>query len=108
MDNVIATASGGSLSYGVYNNSSSPTMTNITAAASAGTTSYGINNVSSGTVKIDRSTVSGTTSSIFNGAGVTTLVGSTRLDGGAVLNSGVLTCVGAYNGNYTPLNASCQ
>jgi hypothetical protein len=38
----------------------------------------------------------------------TTLVANTQLTGGSVLNTGTLTCVGAYNASYVALNASCQ
>ena len=45
MTNVTATGSDGSgNNFGVYNSSSSPTMTNVTATASGGTTNYGVRN----------------------------------------------------------------
>lgn len=102
MTNVTATASGGGTSYGVINNASSPTMTNVTATGS----DYGLYSFSSGTVKINHSVIKGTAGTIFNQ--VTTLVADTQLDGGAVFNSGILTCVGAYNASYVALNTSCQ
>jgi hypothetical protein len=108
MTNVTASATGGTNNRGVLNDSSSAVMTNVTASASGGTTSYGVLNNSSGTVKINHSVVKGTTNTISNGSGVTTRVGNTQLDGGPISNSGTLTCVGAYDGNYAPLNASCQ
>jgi hypothetical protein len=108
MTNVTASASGGISNHGIYNSSSSPVMTNVTASASGGTYSYGVYNFSSGTVKINHSVISGTTFTIHNGSGVTTRVGNTQLDGGAVSNSGTLTCVGAYDENYVGLNTSCQ
>ncbi len=107
MTNVTATASGGTRAVGVFNSGSSPTMTNVTATASSGTDNYGIFNNGSGTVKIDHSAISGTTNSIYNGASVTTYVGATRVEGGAVSNAGTLTCVGAYNASYVAMTTWC-
>ncbi len=83
-------------------------MTNVTASAWGGTSSCGVRSLNSGTIRINYSVVKGTTNTIDNGTGVTTLVANTQLDGGSVSNSGTLTCVGAYNGNYVALNESCQ
>ena len=81
-------------------------MTNVTATASGGTGgNYGVYNFYSGTVTINNSVIKGTTNSIDNGAGVTTLVGNTKLDG---VTSGTLTCVGAYNAGYVALTTACQ
>jgi hypothetical protein len=112
MTNVTAIASGGGSNYGVNNNGSpsisySVTMINVTATASEGTTNYGVYNDNSGTVKINHSVIKGATT-VYNGSGVTTYVGNTQLDGAAVSNSGVLTCVGAYDGNYVTLGVHCE
>jgi len=108
MTNVTATASGGTNNIGVINNvSASPTMTNVTATASGGTNNYGVYNGVSGTVvRIDQSVIRGTTT-IRNGPGVTTYVGSTRLDGGTVYNEGTLTCAGVYDENYVFYANTC-
>ncbi len=109
MSNMTATASGGTgANYGVYNHSSSATMMNVTAAGSGGGASFGVNSVNSGTVKINNSVIKGTTNTISNGTFVTTFVANTQLDGGAVDNSGTLTCVGAYSASYVALDTSCQ
>ena len=48
MTDVTATATDGTdSSYGVYNDSSSPTMNNVTATATGGTSSYGVYNIAS-------------------------------------------------------------
>ncbi len=109
MTNVTATGSGGAtLTLGVYNIGSSPVMTNVTVTASEGTNNnYGVYNTSSGTVKINHSVIKGTTFTINNGAGVTTMVGNTQLDGGPVNNTGTLTCAGVYDENYTFYASSC-
>jgi len=39
---------------------------------------------------------------------VTTFVGNSQLDGGAISNSGTLTCVGVYDTNYVALGTNCQ
>jgi hypothetical protein len=106
MTSVTATASGGMYSYGVSNvYSSSPTMTNVTASASGGTTNIGVY-CNNGTIRINHSVIKGTTNTVYNTGGATTLIGNTQLDGGPV--SGTLTCVGAYDGNYVTLNTSCK
>ena len=52
MINVSASASGGTTNYGVRNHSSSPLMNNVSASASGGTNSYGVhNNYSSVTIR---------------------------------------------------------
>ncbi len=105
---VTASVLGGTAGYAVCNMSSSPVMTNVTATASEGTNNnYGVYNTSSGTVKINHSVIKGTTFTINNGAGVTTMVGNTQLDGGPVNNTGTLTCAGVYDENYTFYASSC-
>ena len=107
MTNVIASASGGSFNYGVGINSSSPTMTNVTASASGGSTSYGVFTGGNGTVKINHSVIKGTTYAIYNGSGVTILVGNTQLAGGKASNFGTLICAGVYDENYTFYANTC-
>jgi hypothetical protein len=113
MNNVTASASGGTIrNNGVYNFNSSPTMSNVTATASGGTSSYGLNNEANSTgyiIYIDRSTFSGNTNSIKNFTGYTLRIGASKLVGGAVNAVGTYNCVGVYNGNtYTMLSATCQ
>ena len=107
MTNVTASASGGLDSRGVWNDSSSPVMTNVTARASGGNYNYGVHNYTSGTVKINHSVISGTTHTIYNESGVTTMVANTQLDGGTVANYGTLTCAGIYDENYTFYPNTC-
>jgi len=128
MTNVTASASGGIISCGVSNNSSSPTMTNVTASAT-GTGSIGIWNVSSsptmtnvmawgdsgfgvtsthsGTIRINHSVIKGSHNTVSIGSGVTTYIGNTQLDGGAVNNGGTLICAGVYDENYTFYSSTC-
>ena len=131
MTDVTATASGGSLSVGVYNEYSSPTMTNVTAKASGGTNSTGVHNQQSSsptiqnstlsgsggtnnygifnnatggtsTVRVNNSQITGSTNTIRNDSEFTTRIGASKLDGGAVnVNGGTVTCIGAYDENYT-------
>jgi hypothetical protein len=109
MNRVTATVLGGGTNCrSVYNTLSSPILLNVTATAEGATNNYGIYSISSGsTIRIDRSIISGSTT-ICNGAGVTTYVANTRLQGGTVDNSGTLKCIGAYNGNYEALDSTCQ
>ena len=154
MNNVTATATGGDFSYGVVNTSSSPTMNNVTATATDGThqlrrvqrfvvaddeqcdrhrhrrhqqlrrgqrfvvsddeqrdrhrhrrqqPDYGVYNISS-SPKIRNSSITGTTSSVFNDES-TAQVADTAL-GGAVVGSG-FTCVGVYDTDFVAANGSC-
>jgi hypothetical protein len=107
MINVTASASGGTYTYGVYNYSSSPTMMNMTASASGGTNNYGVHSSSTGTIMINNSVIIGSTNTIYNGINTTTRVGSTKLEGGAVSNSGTLTCAGVYDESYTFYTTAC-
>jgi hypothetical protein len=106
MINVIATASDGTDNRGVNNSSSSPVMINVTASASGGTHNYGVRNATSGTASINHSLIKGSTNTIYNGAGVTTLVGDTKLDGGPAV--GPMTCIGAYDESYEALSTACN
>ncbi len=107
MTNVIINASGGQFCFGVYNYSSSPIMTNVSVTAEGGVNNTGVATSSSGTVKINHSVIKGSLHTISNAAGVTTRVGNTQLDGGAVSNAGTLTCAGVYNENYDFFASAC-
>ena len=99
---------GGNDAVAIFNASASPKMTNVTVSGSGTvSSSYGVYNFNGGTIRINHSVIKGTTNTIFNDSGTTTLVGNTQLHGGGVSNSGTLTCVGAYNGDYVALNTSC-
>jgi len=108
MTNVTATGSVGLFNYGVYNVSSSPVLTSVTATASDGAESYGVYSEGSGAaVKINHSVIKGAINTIYNGSGVTTRIGNTQLDGGAVYNLGTLTCAGVYDENYIFYASTC-
>jgi hypothetical protein len=113
MTNVKIDATGSSSwNIGVDSVSSSPIMRNvtITAMTSGGwgigvdTSLYNVTDTS--TIKIHSSVIKGT-DSISNGAGVTTYIANTQLDG-SVSNSGTLTCVGAFKGNYAVTTSNCN
>ena len=76
---VSATATGGASNFGVYNDSSSPTIRN--------------------------SSITGTDNSIFN-SGSTAQVADTALGGGNVVGGG-FTCVGAYTTAFVALGDDC-
>jgi hypothetical protein len=136
MTNVVAAGSSGSHTYGIYNYISSPTLNNVTATASGGTTDYGVWNVASSptiqnsmisasggypndgihneassgsyTVKISNSQITGSNSTIYQvDTYYTTQVGASQLAGGGVFG-GTYLCAASYNGNYTPLDSTCQ
>jgi len=100
---VSASASGGAFSFGVYNARSSPTINNSVISASGGTGNYGIVNVAgsgSYTVLVNNSQISGSTRTIYNDPSFTTRVGASQLDGGAVAGGGTVTCAGVYDEAY--------
>ena len=106
MNNVTATATGGTNSYGVVNSSSpSPTMNNVTATATGGTnSSYGVYNDLVSSPKIRNSSITGTTNSIFNDSS-SAQVADTMLDGPVTAGNG-LTCVGVHN-DFVALDGDC-
>lgn len=111
MENVSASASGGSNCYGIYN-SPNLTMRNVTATASGGTNNYGAYIFDEGwgpaIVKLDNSSVTGSTNALYNGLGMTTYVGNSRLEGGSVANYGSIACIGAYDATYKGLTSKCR
>lgn len=110
MQNVTASASGGTYSYGVFNNYASPTIQNSSLSASGGTSNYGVANNASGgsyTVRINNSQVTASTAAIRNDTEFTTYVGASLLAGGVVTGGGTVTCAGVYDGNYTFYASTC-
>ena len=108
MNNVTATATGGTRSYGVYNSqSSSPSMSNVTATATGGTNNSGVYNYSSSSPSVRSSSFTGDDYSIYNDGTSSAQVADTMLDG-AVAAGGGLACVGAYDETFSALNASCS
>lgn len=107
-------------SVGIYNNGSSPVMENImisgghTGIWNYGTlimrnvaidaTYAGVENFSGGTAKINNSMIKGSSFAINSGAGATTYVGSTMLDGQV---TGNVTCAGVYDENYAFYPNTC-
>ncbi len=61
-----------------------------------------------GTLKVDSSIIIGTSNGVRNdnGANTTFYVGASRIEGSN--SSSNITCVGAYDENYAPLDATCQ
>jgi hypothetical protein len=98
LDAVTITATGStSLSYGIFNYSSSPTMTNVTATATGGTNSFGIVNYisSSPTMTNVTTTATGGTNNygIFNYSSSPTMTNVTATATGGTNNYGI------YNNN---------
>ena len=83
MTSVTATASGGTLNYGVYNWSSSPTMTDVTATASGGTSFLNGGVVTDGdsSPTIRQSKLSGSGNSLVQSGVGTPKVALTQLEG---------------------------
>jgi pectin methylesterase-like acyl-CoA thioesterase len=102
MTNVTVTATGGTNSVGIHNSSSSPTMTNVTTTATGGTTTNsGIFNVSSSSPTITNVTATatgGTTNyGILNGSSSSPTMTNTTVTATGGGNS-----VGIYNSSSSP------
>ena len=100
MTNVTATATGGTFNRGVSNQSlSSPSMNNVTATATGGANNYGVINISSSPT-IRNSSITGTTNSIFNDSS-TAQVAVSMLDG--LRDGGGIFCVGVYDESFAQI-----
>jgi len=116
MFSAIATAGSsftGASKYGIYNDAAFPRVQSSiimvpTDAPNCAGGCYGVKSVNSGTVAIDNSQIYAYGNTVSNGNSVTTYVGNSKLEGGAVSNSGTLKCIGVYNASYNALNSSCQ
>ncbi|MFT6156829.1 MAG: hypothetical protein ACI9I4_001737, partial [Neolewinella sp.] len=106
MDNVTATALGGTNNYGVSNSSSSPDMDNVTATASGGTSSTGVSNSSSSSPTIKDSEITGSINSLFNTSTSSLNVFTSQLDGPITVGGGA-TCLDSHNGAGLALSSSC-
>jgi hypothetical protein len=105
MTGVTATATGGNYGYGVSNEASSPTMVNVAVKASgAKTENNGIYNNDSSPI-IRRSTMEGNTRSLSTQGGTATVSQSTLI--GSVWGGSFNKCVACDN-NGTALGTSCQ
>jgi hypothetical protein len=84
-------------------------MNNVTATATGGTFNVGVANFSSSTAEIRNSSITGTTNSIFNGTepSSSAQVADTALGGGNVAGGG-FTCVGAYTTAFVALPDDCD
>ena len=59
------------------------------------------------TVMVNSSQITGSTAPIFNDSRYTTYVGASLLAGGAVVNSGTMTCAGVYDETYAFSTSGC-
>ena len=100
MSNVTATATGGAASYGVYNNMSSPTMSNVTATATGGVSGYGVFNESSSPLM---SNVTATAKFGGSNRGVYNLSSSPTMSNvTASATGGVTSNIGVVNSSSSP------
>jgi hypothetical protein len=105
MTDVIASGTGGTNNFGVSNeSSSSPTMTNVTATATGGTNNYGVFNTSSSSPSIRNSSITGGTNSISNSSS-TALVADTMLNG--AVSGASFTCLNTYTETFSTLDEDC-
>ena len=105
-DTTITARGGASRSMGIHNSwNSALALTDVTISApdpiGQAIWNYGSTNAS---IVIDRSTLEGAANSIAN-SGDNVKVGASKLIGPV---AGPASCVGAYDGNLSPLSASCE
>jgi hypothetical protein len=106
MNNVTATAKGGTNNGGVYNTNSTAEIRNSSLTGYGGTNNYGVYNISASTAEIRNSSITGTTNSIENSTS-SAQVADTMLDGTVVAGNGI-ACVGAHTAAFVALNAQCN
>jgi hypothetical protein len=122
---LVVTGNGG-IASALYNSSGAPVLREVTASAAGGTENYGayIYHASSSIVNsaisaggpasvgvfvencvaattVDNSQIRGALNTISAAAGCSVRVGASQLAGGPVGGGGTVTCVGAYDENYT-------
>jgi hypothetical protein len=104
-------ALGGALSYGIRVSLSSVEARSVGIVATGDT---GIGVFASGSagdpsvIRIDNSTIRSSDATLSGSSGFTTFVGSTKLDGGAVVaGSGTIVCAGVWNESYTFSSSTC-
>lgn len=115
MNDVVITADSCESNVGIYNDNSSPRLSNVTVKTGSGMGSTAMWNTSASavTILVDRSDLEagsvGETlgNSVNNSANVTLAIGGSKLVG-TVTNTGTITCVASYNGDYVALGTGCQ
>jgi hypothetical protein len=110
LTNVAATASGSATTAGISNLGATVMLTNVTATAIGSGTLIGLyNNAGPSSVTVNRSTLSGASSSITNASASGVRVAFSQLIGGPVVaNTGSISCLLSYNGGYAVLDGVCQ
>jgi hypothetical protein len=107
LTNSSISASDGERNYGVFNDSSSPAINNCIVRASGGY-AYGLYNIGSGAaVRVNHSQISAETLTILTSLPV--LIGASQLEGGSMIgsNGATVTCAGVYDENYTFYANTC-
>lgn len=112
MNQVEATASGGTTNYGVKNEFTNTVMLAVVATGAGGSNGYGIHGDALSATSVRESTVAGDTNSIVQVDNVnafpfgTMAVGSTQLNG-LISTTGNFRCVGVYNEIFEEASPSC-
>jgi hypothetical protein len=116
MTNVIVRSRGGIYSDGIRNEKSGVWMRNSVVWGEYGSTgSYGLSNdgiaggTPSWTTVVNSRVQGGTRGILATGTNIGISVAYSEITGGVELgNSVYIKCIGAYNGNFDPLNNNCQ
>ena len=97
--------------YGIHTDTSMATIQNSNIEAMyASTANYGLYNYAPGSsylVYVNNSTIQGANSAIYSISATTTYIGASQLIGG-VTGTGSFTCAVSYDGNYAPLDGTCN
>lgn len=105
------TGSGGAVAIGMRSYSGSHSLQNVSASGSGGSESYGIYNgqkTSGPSVSVHQSRVSGQTNSVF-ALGGTVKLGASQLTGPAGVDElGAVACAASYDGSFNALGPGCS
>jgi hypothetical protein len=107
--NVSVSVSGATSSnVGIFVQNAAPTIRDSVFTVTGGA-SYGMiaNTEGASQVLVYNSQLSGTSASVLNGSGSTARIGASQLSGGAVINSGTLTCAGVYDESFVFYASTC-
>ncbi len=108
--NISASGTGEESNIGIQAGINSSAILNyVTIKASSGLTAlcYSVFLGNDSSIKINNSSISGTTASVYANLNSTAFIGSTRLEGLVTIDGGTCTCAGVYDENYVFYPSTC-
>ncbi|MEO6323501.1 MAG: hypothetical protein ABIT01_19150 [Thermoanaerobaculia bacterium] len=93
----------------ITNSDTSGTVSNAVLLSATGSSHWGLYNSASSarTLLVTNSRIQGSTATIQNFSNCTTRIGASQLDGGAVSNSGTLSCAGVFDESFAFFPSTC-